>query len=105
MRKWIPIALIALAFLWFILTNVGSSMALSAATSNPILAFVKDGARIPVQAPGRPAAEGEAQVQAGQGVLFGVAFGYVLPDGTAVTCIFRFNSLACDSGWLPERAS
>jgi hypothetical protein len=103
MRRWIPIALIVLAVLWFILANVGSSMALSDITTRPILAFAKDGQRVPVQQPGQPAAEGEAQVQGGEGVLFGYRFAYRLPGGETVLCSIRFRGLTCTGGWTPER--
>lgn len=104
MRRWIPIALIALAALWFLLTNVGSSMALADIGARPVLAFAKDGQRIAVQQPGQPATEGEAQIQGGEGVMFGYRFGYILPGGEAVACTIRFRSLACTGGWTPERS-
>ncbi len=104
MRRWIPIALIILAVLWFILTNIGSSLALADIGARPILAFTKGGQHIAVQQPGGPAAEGEAQVQGGEGVMFGYRFGYLLPTGEAVACTIRYSSLACSNGWVPERA-
>ncbi len=104
MRRWIPIALIVLAFVWLILTNVGSSMALADIGARPIIAFSKDGQRIPVRQPGQPAAEGEAQVQGGEGVMFGYRFAYRLPEGETVLCTIRFRSLACTGGWMPERS-
>lgn len=104
MRRWIPIALIVLAVLWFILTNVGAAMALSDIATRPVLALGKDGQRIPVQQPGQPIADGEAQGQNGEGVLFGYRFTYRLPDGEPVLCTIRFHALACTGGWAPERS-
>lgn len=53
MRRWLPIVLIALAILWFILTNVGAGMAVGDLTARPISALMRDGAAIPVQPSGR----------------------------------------------------
>lgn len=105
MRKWIPVALIALAVLWYILQNVGSSMALSDLTDRPIVALVQGDRRIPVQQPGLPPAEGEARVTGGAGVSFGYGFTFALPDGTLVTCKYRFRSQSCDRGWTAERGT
>lgn len=104
MRRWIPAALIALAVLWFILTNVGSSMALADIGPRPVLAFTKDGQRIPVRQPGQPAAEGAAQAGGGEGVMFGYRFAYLLPGDETVLCTIRFRSLSCTGGWMPERS-
>ncbi|MCU0905510.1 MAG: hypothetical protein MUE83_16820 [Tabrizicola sp.] len=105
MRRWIPIALIAVAVLWYILQNVGSSMALSDAFARPILALTQNGQRVPVQQPGLPPAEGEARADGAAGISFGFSFTYVLPDGTLVTCNHRFRSLTCDQGWIAERGT
>lgn len=104
MRRWIPIALIALAVLWFVLTNVGSSMALADIGARPVLAFAKEGQHIPVQQSGQPATEGAAQIQGGEGVMFGYRFGYLLPGGETVHCTIRFRTLTCTGGWVPERS-
>ena len=103
MRKWLPIVLIGLAVTWFILTNVGSSLAVSDISSRPILALAKDGQRIPVQQPGQLATPDAAQVQGGAGVSFGYRFGYLLPGGETVLCTIRFSSLSCGNGWTAER--
>ena len=103
MRKWIPVALIGLAVVWFILTNVGSTQALSDITARPILALVKDGLRTPVQQPGQPAAPDAAKAVSGTGVAFGYRFGYLLPGGETVFCTIRFTRLSCDAGWTAER--
>ena len=89
MSKWIPIALIGLAFIWFILTNVGSSLALSDIAAQPILALVKDGQTI--------------RVLGGSGVQFGYRFDFGLPEGETVSCTIRFRSLTCANGWTPDR--
>jgi hypothetical protein len=104
MRKWIPVALIALAVLWYILQNVGSSMALSDAFARPLQTLQRGGTSVPVQQPGAPAANGMAQAIGGAGIQFGYSFLYRLPDGGTVTCLHRFRSLSCDGGWTPERA-
>ena len=53
MRKWIPVALIGLTILWFIATNVGSSMALADIAGRPVLALTRgDGTRFVVQPQG-----------------------------------------------------
>lgn len=104
MRKWIPVALIVLAVLWYILQNVGSSMALSDFAARPILALTQGDQRIPVQQPGQPPAEGEARVMGTRGISFGYSFTFALPDATLVTCSHRFRSLSCDQGWTAERS-
>ena len=104
MRKWIPVALIVLAVLWYVLQNVGSSMALSDAFSRPILTLTRADQSIPVQKPGQPAAEGEARAAGGAGISFGYSFTFALPDGSLVTCNHRFRSLSCDQGWTAERS-
>lgn len=104
MRRWIPIALIALAILWFILTNVGSSLALADIGARPILALVKGGQHIPVGQPGQTATGDEARGQGGEGVMFGYRFIYLLPGGETVLCTIRFRSLACTGDWMPERS-
>lgn len=103
MRKWIPIALIALAVLWFILTNVGSSMALADLTGRPIMALQRDGTTIPVQPSGRAPQSGEAAAVGGQGVMFGLSLTFALPDTGTVTCTQRFRLLSCSDGWEPLR--
>ena len=105
MRRWIIVALIALAVLWFILTNVGAYTALADFAARPILALTQADRRIPVQQPGLPAAEGEACAVGGQGAAFGHRFTFALPDGDLVTCTHRFRSIACDGGWTADRAA
>lgn len=105
MRKWIPVVLIGLAVLWFILTNVGSTMALSEFAARPILTLTRtDGTRIPVQQPGKIPAAGDARLLQGTGVMFGYRITIALPDGTTATCTQRFRMLSCDDDWLPDRA-
>ncbi|NHB76712.1 hypothetical protein [Rhodobacter calidifons] len=103
MRKWIPVALIALAVLWFVLTNLGASMAVSDLAARPISALERDGRRVPVQPSGRAPRDGEARGIAGQGVMFGFSLRFALPDGATVTCTQRFRSLLCSDGWQPLR--
>lgn len=103
MRKWMPIALIAVAVLWFILTNVGASMALSDLGARPITALQREGATIPVQPTSRAPEAGEARGLGGQGVMFGLSLLFALPDGTTVTCTQRFTRLGCSDGWLALR--
>lgn len=103
MRKWIPITLIALAVLWFILTNTGASVALNDLASRPITALMRDGQTIPVQPSTRAPQEGEAKGVGGQGVMFGLALTFALPDGSLVTCTQRFTALSCTDGWSPQR--
>jgi hypothetical protein len=105
MRKWIPVALIVLAVLWYVLNGVGSAMALAEATGRPILALTSADARIPVTPPGGTPADGEAQAFGGKGIHFGYSFVFRLPDGSSVTCNHRFRFVSCDGGWTPERAS
>ena len=104
MRKWIPVALIALAILWWVLGNVGYSTALTEFSARPITALTRDGSRIPVQPSGRAPLPEEARGLGGQGVMFGLSMTYALPDGSFVVCTQRFKSLTCDGGWTPERA-
>ncbi len=105
MRKWIPVALIGLTILWFIATNVGSSMALADIAGPPVLAVTRsDGTRFAVQPQGTTPDTITARLQWGEGVMFGYRFGYLLPTGEAVACTIRFSSLACSNGWVPERA-
>jgi hypothetical protein len=104
MRKWSPVALIALAILWWALTNIGASMAMSDFAARPITALTRDGMRVPVQPSGRPPLPGEARGLGGQGISFGLQMTYALPDGTVVVCTQRFRSLRCDGGWTPLRA-
>ena len=103
MRKWTPIALIAVAVLWFILTNVGASMALSDLAARPITALQREGTTIPVQPSGRAPEPGEAAGVGGQGVMFGLSLVFALPDGTAATCTQRFRHLSCSDGWQAVR--
>jgi hypothetical protein len=103
MRKWTPIALIAVAVLWFILTNTGSSMALADLAGRPITALKRDGTTIPVQPTGRAPQAGEATGVGGQGVMFGLSLVFTLPDKSLVTCTQRFKHLACSDGWQPLR--
>jgi hypothetical protein len=105
MRKW-PILLLGIAAIGYaIVSSLASSMALSDIANRPILALTRDNGalRVPVQTPGQPAAPGEAQMLGGQGVLFGLSFGFRMPDRSSVTCTIRFRSLACDGGWTAER--
>lgn len=104
MRKWIPVVLIALAVLWYILQNVGSSMALSDFAARPILALAQGDQRIPVRQSGQPPAEGEASALGVEGIAFGHRLTFALPDGTLITCSHRFRSLSCDHGWTAERS-
>jgi hypothetical protein len=101
MRKWIPVALIVLAVLWYILQNVGVSMAQADSAARPILALTQGGQRIPVQKPGQPPAEGEARAVGGKGISFGYSLTFALP----VTCSHRFRNLSCDPGWTADRGS
>ena len=103
MRKWTPIALIVLAVLWFILTNAGASAALNALATQPITALQRDGQTIPVQPTTRAPLEGEAKGLGGQGVMFGLAVTFALPDGSFVTCTQRFSWLSCSDGWTALR--
>ncbi|WP_149589150.1 hypothetical protein [Tabrizicola flagellatus] len=103
MRRWIPLALIALAILWFVLTNVGASMALNDLASRPITGLARDGATIPVQPSGRAPLPGEARGLAGQGTMFGFSLVFALPDGGLVTCTQRFTRLGCSDGWQALR--
>jgi hypothetical protein len=103
MRKWIPVALIGLAFVWFILTNVGSSQALSDIAARPILALVKDGQTVPVQQTGQPATPDAARILGAVGVQFGYRFDFLLPKGETVSCTIRFRSLICANGWSADR--
>ena len=103
MRKWLPVALIGLAVLWFTLTNVGSITALNNLTDTPITALARDGTRVPVQPSGRKSEPDKAQGIGGHGVMFGLALTFQLPDSTLVTCIQRFSWLTCSDGWQPMR--
>ncbi|WP_103256443.1 hypothetical protein [Tabrizicola aquatica] len=103
MRKWIPVALIVLAILWFALTNLGSALALTELGTRPILALTRGDERILTQTPIRAAAPGEAALVGGQGIHFGYSSVYRLPDDSLVTCRYRFRSVSCDDGWQPER--
>lgn len=105
MRKWVPVALIGLAILWFIATNVGSSMALADLAGRPVLAVTRsDGTRFAVQPQGTTPHTITARLQWGEGVMFGYRFRFALPDGTTATCTQRFRMLTCDGGWQAERA-
>jgi hypothetical protein len=103
MRKWIPIALIAVAFLWFILTNTGSSMALADLGARPITALQREGTTIAVQPSGRAPEPDEARGVGGEGVMFGLSLVFALPDESLVTCTQRFKHLSCSDGWQPQR--
>ncbi len=105
MRTWLPVILIALAILWFLLTSVGSSLALNELAARPVTALTRDGQRIPVQARGEPATPDIAALAGGQGIAFGYSTVYRLPDGSLVTCRYRFRAVSCDNGWTPERAA
>ena len=104
MRKWIPIALIVLAVLWYVLQNVGSSMALADFTDRPLVALGRDGARVPIEQPGTVDDPAPARLVEAEGILFGYRFAFRMPDGSQVTCRHRFHSLTCSDGWQPERA-
>ena len=103
MRKWIPIALIAVAVLWFVLTNVGASMALADLSARPIAALRRGDVTVPVQPSGRAPAPGEARGLGGRGVMFGLGLVFALPDSSLVTCTQRFRHLSCSDGWTPLR--
>jgi hypothetical protein len=105
MRLWILLSLIGLGLGWAVATNVGSAMALNEMASRPIRALSRDdgAVRIAVQGIGKPAAEGEARILGGEGILFGYSARFALPDGGMVQCLFRFRSLSCDGGWRAER--
>jgi hypothetical protein len=104
MRKWIVVALIVIAILWWLLNTIGYSIALSDFANRPITALDREGERIPVQPSGRQPQPGEAKGLGGEGIYFGLTSVYQLPDGSIVTCRQRFRSLSCDGGWVPERA-
>lgn len=103
MRRWIPVALIVLAILWFVLTNLGASIALNDLVSRPITGLVRDGATIPVQPSGRAPLRGEARGVGGQGAMFGLSLVFALPDASLVTCTQRFTRLSCTDGWQALR--
>jgi len=104
MRKWFPIALIALAILWYGLTAVGSSQALDELGLRPVQSLLHEGERVAVQPPVRAAAPGEAAIVASRGIHFGFSTTYQMPDGGSVTCRYRFRRVSCSDGWTPERA-
>ena len=62
MRRWPPIALIALAIGWFIVTNIGNAMAMGDLAGRPIVALTRETTRIPVQSPGMLPETGEARI-------------------------------------------
>ncbi len=103
MRKWIPVALIVLAVLWFALTNLGSALALSDLGTRPILALSRADQRIPTQLPIRAVLPGEDELLGAHAIQFGYSTSFRLPDGSTVTCRYRFRHVSCDGGWLPER--
>ena len=103
MRKWIPVALIVLAVLWFALTNLGSALALSELGTRPILALTRADERIPSQLPIRGPLPDEARLIEARAIQFGYSTSFRLPEGSTVTCRFRFRLVACDGGWVPER--
>jgi hypothetical protein len=104
MSKWLLLTLVALAILWFLLTNIGSSLALNELAARPVLALTKGGQRIEAQQRGIPAGPEQAAIVGGQGIRFGYSTVYRLPDGSLVTCRYRFRSVTCDRGWTAERA-
>jgi hypothetical protein len=104
MRKWLVIGLIVLALAAFILTNVGSSLALSDLAARPVQALTRDETRVPVQQPGQPAAEGEARIGGVSGTFLGYHLIFQLPDGEAVACTIRFRSLRCKDRWTAARS-
>ncbi len=103
MRIWVVVAVVGV--LWYGAVNIGSSMALADIAGRPIVALSRadSAVRVSVQPSGRPAAQGEARILDGQGVMFGYRFGYALPDGGQVDCTIRFHALGCSSGWTAER--
>jgi hypothetical protein len=103
MRKWLPIALIVVAILWFILTNVGATMALNDLATRPITALQRDAQTVPVQPSGRAPKDGEALGAGAMGVMFGLRLIFTLPDGSSATCTQRFSWLACSDGWQALR--
>jgi hypothetical protein len=107
MRRWPILLIVALAICYFTVSNIASSIALNEIANRPILYLTRDGAslRVPVQSSGQPAGPGEARILGGEGVLFGHAFRFGMPDSSTVTCTIRFRSLGCDRGWTAERAS
>jgi len=104
MRVWVFIAAGAFILGYFVLVNIGSSMALADIGARPILALRRDDAEpVPVQTPGQPAAPGEARPLGGEGIMFGMRLTYVLPDGSRVVCSIRFRKLTCSEGWTALR--
>lgn len=104
MRKWFPIALIAVAILWYGLTAIGSSQALDELGLRPVQALLREGERVAVQTPVRAALPGEATIVASRGIHFGFSTTYQMPNGGSVTCRYRFRQVSCSDGWMPERA-
>jgi hypothetical protein len=107
MRKWPVLLIVGMAVGSLLVSNAASVIALGEIAGRPILALASDAGsqRVPVQSPGQPAGPGEARILGGEGVLFGHAFRFGMPDSSTVTCTIRFRSLGCDRGWTAERAS
>jgi hypothetical protein len=104
MRKWIPVALIALAVAIYAAINIGSSMALNDLVARPPQALLRDGERVDVQSPGEAPEEDKAFVVGMKGVLFGYQIIFAMPGGAQISCWQRFTRLDCSNGWTPERA-
>ena len=104
MRPWLWLPVLLLPLGYTALTNFGAPQALASIAAQPLVALTRGEGRFPVQAPGRPAAEGEAVSRGGSGVIFGYRMTYALPSGEVVDCTIRFTTLTCDDGWTAERA-
>jgi hypothetical protein len=94
--------------LGFIADGLASAYTLANIASRPIVALTRgdgtDAIRIAVAAPGAPGRDGEARGMGGEGILFGYAMRYALPDGSGVTCRVRMMLARCDGNWRAERA-
>jgi hypothetical protein len=105
-RAWL-IAGGVLLGLGFIADGLASAYTLANIAARPIVALTRgdgsDPTRVPISAPGTPGRQGEARAMGGEGILFGYAMRYALPDGTGVTCRVRLVFVRCGGEWRAER--
>ncbi len=98
--RWFWI-LAGLGIVYLAVTSLASTIVIGTMTARP-MDLVRGEARISVWLPltvteVQPA--GTARMGVGTGAILGVRMGYVLPDGSPVSCRHSVFGVACRDGW------
>ncbi len=109
--RWL-VAGLAVLVLLAVAEALASSFVLADLGTRPVVALLRGegetAERIEVWRPasleGSAPDPGQARFAGGEGVAFGTALRFVLPDGSAVRCTQRILWMSCGGGWRAERA-